>query len=362
MRKLTLMALSSLMTISVSFNAQAESSKADGVDALAPQLLKKHDVPSVAVAYIEDGKLAFTRIYGEQSWGKEADSSTLYNVASLTKPVVAEALLRMVDEGDISLKTKLADFHVEEDVADHKWTPLLTPELVLRHETGFTNWRYQTDWTLTFQRQPGTEVGYSGEGYEWLAKAMAKATESDFEALVEHYVFTPAEMKRTAFTFKNWFVGHTAAPYKKGEGVFDMIHWNNYSAADDMRTTISDYAKFMLYAFEKPVSEALQQKRVTITRQHNPYLNCYPPTEAKDFCPDRAGWGLGWMVMEWNGEKVLHHTGGDHGENTIAFYLPSKKQGGIIFTNGANGHKLFGPIIQELIEHPDFIKTIELTN
>src|SRR5687767_10712969 len=69
------------------------------LDERAPQWLKQHDVPSVAVAYIENEKVAWTAVYGEQSPGVPASAKTVYNVASLTKPVAAETILRLASKG-----------------------------------------------------------------------------------------------------------------------------------------------------------------------------------------------------------------------------------------------------------------------
>jgi CubicO group peptidase (beta-lactamase class C family) len=67
------------------------------------QWLKKFDVPSVAVAYIENGKPVWTAVYGDQSPGVPATEKTLYNVASLTKPISAELILRLASAGKMSL-------------------------------------------------------------------------------------------------------------------------------------------------------------------------------------------------------------------------------------------------------------------
>ena len=68
------------------------------LDAKAPALLAHYKVPSVAVAYIDDGVVRWTRVYGEQTSGVPATERTLYNVASLTKPVFAEVVLHLVAE------------------------------------------------------------------------------------------------------------------------------------------------------------------------------------------------------------------------------------------------------------------------
>src|ERR1700683_3772636 len=82
------------------------AAKKDGraeIDAHAAEWLKESDVPSVAVAYIEDGKVAWTEVYGEQSPGVAATGKTLYNMASLTKPMTAETVLGLAAGGKLSI-------------------------------------------------------------------------------------------------------------------------------------------------------------------------------------------------------------------------------------------------------------------
>src|SRR5580698_11160007 len=89
------------------------AAKKDGraaVDAHAAEWLKESDVPSAAVAYIEDRKVAWTAVYGEQSPGVPATAKTLYNMASLTKPVTAEAVLRLASTGKLSLDEPMWPF------------------------------------------------------------------------------------------------------------------------------------------------------------------------------------------------------------------------------------------------------------
>jgi CubicO group peptidase (beta-lactamase class C family) len=166
--------------------------------------LKEYDVPSVVVAWIEDGKLAWTAVYGEQSPGVPASSKTIYNVASLTKPVSAETLLRLASSGKIELDEPLSAYWVDPDVEQNPWHKLLTTRLCLSHQTGFTNWRYQTKNTLQFQWQPGTQTGYSGEGYNYVARFAEKKLGRSFEELAQQYVFDPIGMKDTSFTHRPW--------------------------------------------------------------------------------------------------------------------------------------------------------------
>ncbi|MBD2842101.1 serine hydrolase domain-containing protein [Erythrobacter rubeus] len=312
-----------------------------------PLWLAQHDVPSVGIAYIEDGAISFVAHFGDQSWGYPANDKTLYNVASLTKPITAEVVMRLVHAGRFALDTPLIDHHVEEDVADDPRSAQLTPLLVMRHKTGFPNWRYETEGTLRFLRDPDTEVGYSGEGYEWMMKAAASAAGEDFEKLAETYLFEPADMPTTSYTLSSDFPGRLAVPYKAGEAPYNVVR-REPSASDDLRTTPREYANFMLSVFEgDDVSKELRAQQFSIADDVR-YRAACKGEERADFCPVRQGWGLGWTIYEWDDRRIFEHSGGDHGERTLALYDPDARRGMVILTNGANGFDVIRKIVDVL--------------
>jgi CubicO group peptidase (beta-lactamase class C family) len=126
------------------------------IAAHAAEWLRVSDVPSVAVAYIAGRKVAWTAVYGEQSPGVPATGKTLYNMASLTKPVTAEALLRLASAGKLSLDESISPYWLDPDIKDDPWSKLLTPRLCLSHQTGFANWRRMTGGVLKIRWEPGT--------------------------------------------------------------------------------------------------------------------------------------------------------------------------------------------------------------
>ncbi|MBX7457750.1 beta-lactamase family protein [Qipengyuania sp. 1NDH17] len=342
------LALAAAAPLSAQASSTQETDKVAKLDAMAPLLLAKYDVPSVGVAYIENGEIAFVRHYGKQSWGFPANEETLYNVASLTKPVSAEVVLRLVSAGRISLDTSLAQHHVDDDLVDDPRINLLTPEIVLRHRTGFANWRRQTDGILQFSHDPDTKTGYSGEGYEWMMKSVVAATGSDFEDLAQELIFDPAEMPLTGYVLAGKWVGHLAAPYKAGEAVYNKIR-REPSASDDLRTTPREYAKFMLSVFEgEHVSPALRAQQATIVNSYQEHFQCDGSDAVPDFCPVDEGWGLGWFIHDYGDRKIMQHSGGDHGEASLAIYDPVARRGVIALTNGAEGHRVMVRIVGEL--------------
>jgi CubicO group peptidase (beta-lactamase class C family) len=100
------------------------------LDQRVPIWLKAFNVTGVGVAYIQDGKIAWTAFYGDQiPGGPKANNETLYSVASLTKPVTAELILRLASQEKLSLDEPVFRYWTDPDVRANPWNQLLTPQL-----------------------------------------------------------------------------------------------------------------------------------------------------------------------------------------------------------------------------------------
>ncbi|HST62128.1 MAG TPA: serine hydrolase domain-containing protein [Longimicrobium sp.] len=319
------------------------------LDAQAPRWLAEHGVPSLAVAYVHDGQVAWTRVYGEQSQGVPATDSTLYNIASLTKPVFAELVLRLAADGRLSLDESMAPHWTDPDVAADPRHQAFTPRLALSHQLGFTNWRRETEGVLRIGFDPGTQFRYSGEGYEYARRFTENKMGASLDSLARQYVFGPLGMRSTAFTRQPWFAGRMAIP-KGPEGRWgDPSVYDTANAADDIHTTVGDYARFIAAAMEGDgLPAALAAQRDSI---HATGVEKCDPAKVR-VCPARIGYGLGWTLFEYAdpAENVRWHTGGDWGEKTIAFYWPGRREGVVMFTNGANGFSVMVPAAVLLAE------------
>lgn len=73
------------------------------LDRDVPGLLTQNHVPSVSIAQIKNGAIVLTRAYGQQDANAAASVRTLYNIASLTKPITAQVAMRLLSEGVIKL-------------------------------------------------------------------------------------------------------------------------------------------------------------------------------------------------------------------------------------------------------------------
>lgn len=323
------------------------------LDREMPRLLQENGVPSASIAHIENGKLIFVAAYGSQSPGVPATDATLYNVASLTKPVTAQVIMRLVSQGKMSLDEPMATYWLDPDIAHDERAKLLTPRLALSHQTGFPNWRRMTGGVLTFKHAPGEAYGYSGEGYEYLRRFAEKKLQTTFETLAENEVLQPLGMSETAYTGRPWFQGRIAVPTKADGMVLEPEIAKQAYASDQLYTTSRDYAKFMLAVLnDTGLTPAVARERIRVQVPEQP-SKCKPVKVAG--CADEQGFGLGWEVIRFGDETYLMHGGSDDGVATLVYLSLKDRTGTVLLTNSDNGNKLVLPLFDLIGSDPVFV-------
>ena len=297
--------------------------------------LKENKVPTLGIGIIENGKLQQIKVYGEITQGVSAPYNTIFNVASLTKPVTAMVALKLVSLGKWNLDEPIYKYWTDPDVANDPRNRKLTTRIILSHQTGFPNWRWMNkNKKLDFQFEPGTKYQYSGEGMEYLRKALEKKFNKSLQQLANELIFQPLKMTDTKYIWdKNVDTTRLAIGYDQNGNAYETIKNTTPNAADDLLTTIKDYGNFLVSVMNgdglsKNVFQEMTKNQVATTK-------------GKHF-------GLGFEIYDLgNGEKALSHGGSDNGVQTIVFILPKTKQGLLIFTNSDTG----GSIYELLIKH-----------
>jgi CubicO group peptidase (beta-lactamase class C family) len=305
--------------------------------------LKKHKAAAVGITVIKANEIKWTGTFGEQAPGVAATSMTMFNVASLAKPITAEVAMRLVSAGKISLDEFASDAWIDLDIANDPRHKKLTPRLLISHQTGFPNWRFQNkDKKLAFNTEPASGFTYSGEGYEYLRRFMEKKMGKNFEALPTETVFTPIGMSNASFSERNWMAGRYAMPMNR-DGEFkpaDLAKEGVPNAADNLFVTTNDYAKFMISVVK---NEGLNRAAATERLRKNVEIPapaaCQPSPDKLIVadCPDITEFGLGWISYRFGERTILSNSGNDWGEFAIVYIEPVTGDGMVIFVNGGNG-------------------------
>lgn len=299
--------------------------------------LQDNKVPALGIGIIENGKLQQIKVFGDRSTGNTAPYNTIFNVASLTKPVTAMVALKLVSSGKWSLDEPLIKYWTDPDIATDPRAKLLTTRLVLSHQTGFPNWRWNNaDKKLKFEFAPGTRYQYSGEGFEYLRRAMEKKFGQSLQQLAEEQIFTPLKLKDTRYTWSEAVdTARLAIGYDVNGKAYDIVKNKTANAADDLMTSIEDYGTFLLSVLNgSGLSNTVFKEMKTAQ---------VASEKGKHF-------GLGFEIYDLGNENyALSHGGSDNGVRTIVFLLPKMQKGLLIFTNGDNGAQLYAPLIRKYL-------------
>lgn len=302
-------------------------------DAEIEKWLKENNVPTLGLGIINGGKLQQIKVFGELKKGETAPYNTIFNVASLTKPVTAMVALKLVSLGKWSLDESLSKYWIDPDITNDPRTKKLTTRYVLSHQTGFSNWRWMNpDKKLNFQFEPGTKYQYSGEGFEYLRKALEKKFHKSLDQLAKELVFDPLQMEDTNYIWdKKTDETRYAVGYDPKGKAYETEKRTTANAADDLLTTIEDYGRFVISIMN---GDGLSQKIFEDLK-----TNQVETKANKHF-------GLGLDIYDLgNGETALSHGGADQGVQTIFFILPKTKEGILIFTNVDDGYKIYEKLL-----------------
>lgn len=326
-------------------------------------ILDKHRIVTAGLGILVDGKLAWALYHGDASPGVPANAATRFNVASITKTVTAETALRLVDAGELDLDEPLAAYWVDPDIADDPRLQSLTARTVLTHTTGFPNWRFfRSDGKLAFARAPGEAYGYSGEGFEYLARAISNKLRRPFPQVVQELVLEPAGMQHAAMEIRRDGLRDVAVPLDEG-GTAHRVWcrpngWcreeGSYSAADDMLATVPDYARFLAMVVRDESGKAgtpLARGSVLVDTGDDAVVDCEDSTAID--CPRAQGYGLGFQIIDYDAMRILGHGGNDWAEVALGYIRLPTRDGLIVFLNAPNRRGLEAmPELVELLD-PD---------
>lgn len=326
------------------------------------ELMKSSSVSALSVAVVQEGRVVFERVLGRvgDKTGRPADANTVFRAASLSKPVFSYLVMKLVDEGLISLDQPLEDYVDPPFTTYPEYASLngdarllaLTPAILLSHASGFPNWRRQR-WTgpLTFLFDPGREFSYSGEGYHLLQFLIEKKTGRGLAALAKEKVFDPLGMARTSFLWEDRFDLDFAVDINAGLGPLIRRSKTHAVSAGSLLTNASDYAKFVLAALDgrglKPETAASWRKprlRVGGRALHD---RARPNTTLNDDI--QLSWTPGWGWFRCPAGIALFHVGAEEGCENYVVIFPEKRMGIMVFSVSREQARVTPPIVEKLL-------------
>ena len=333
-----------------------------GMDSGASQtILQRMDashVPGLSVAVFDSGHIIWARGYGlkDKASDQPVDTATLFQAASISKPVSSSAMFRLVEKNVLSpdedVNIKLRRWKVPDN--EFTATEKVTLRRIVEHMAGlgvhgFAGYNPTAPLPTLPQVldgtppansppvrvivKPGTEEVYSGGGFVLMQLLMEDVTGRPFGALMNELVLQPAGMTQSSFdlVLPEKMAIHEANGYREnGEMVDGGHHVYPESAPAGLWTTPSDLARFMLNigSSYRGSGGVLQQAtaRTMLTR-----------------VPGGGGQGFG---LDGSGQTLrFRHNGGNAGFSCYAVSFAEIGRGVIIMTNSDTGDQ----VIRELV-------------
>jgi len=318
------------------------------------KLLKDHQVPGLSFAVIHDGRIVETRALGirDTSTAIPVDGNTIFEAASLSKPVFAYAVLQLVDAGQLSLDTPLSTY-APNYVKDDPRAASVTVRNVLSQSSGLPNWHSNTTPLKTYF-PPGERFSYSGEGFVWLQRVVEKITGQPLNEVVARLVFDPLEMRQSSYIWRADFEADFAAPHNGQSAPGKKWRPAKPTSASSLHTTAADYARFVqavLSGARLNVDTAKQWLAPQIRlRQH--CIEC-TATDAQD-ADQHVAWGLGWGLEPDAGS--FFHWGSNDGFRAFVVGSLTDHSAVVVLSNGDNGMAIMPDLIDQLMpgDHPSF--------
>ncbi len=280
-----------------------------------PAWMEAASVPGLAVAFADRDGVSF-----EATFGDGVDSETVFEAASLSKPVCAYLALQLAGQGRLDLDRPLSEIHRYADLIHDPRGLTLTPRMVLSHTSGLPNWRRGRA-ALDFVHDPGQQFQYSGEGFVYLQLALEELTGKSLESLARERIFGPFEMHRSSFLWNqegsNVARGHSAAGRAR-----DKRGIQSPNAAFSLHTTAGDYARFLSAMLRGDgLSPEILEQMITPQISVNPGVH----------------WGLGWGLEDNEDGMSYWHWGHNGGYRAYTVSYPSRDFAVVYFTNSDNG-------------------------
>ena len=324
--------------------------------------MRFYHVPGVSIAVVDGDRVVWAKGFGMKAFGgnEPVDSSTLFLAGSISKPVFATGVLKLVEEGKLDLDKDvngyLRSWHLPESTFTHDQK--VTLRRLLSHSAGLTVWGfpgYELGSAVPTVQQvlngekpantpavrndtfPGARWRYSGGGITIAQLLATEVAGESFPALMRRLVLRPATMVHS--TYENPPPPPYAQFASSGHEKRDTVVPGGYHvypemAAAGLWTTPSDLARWGVSitrayngATGGPLSPAMVKQMLT------------PQVEVPSSFSGQAKsfWGLGVELQGAGDSLRFSHGGRDEGFVADLVMWPARHRGIVIMTNGVSG-------------------------
>ena len=340
------------------------------IKSIAPQMhamiaehAKERNIPGVAYGIVVDTNLVVASATGLLDISKElpAATSSAFKIASMSKSFTAMAIMKLRDEGKLSLSDPVVNYIPEMGAFEYLTadSPDIDIENLMTMTAGFPEDNPWGDRQLdepdqmlinlltegiAFSNPPSYTFEYSNTGYAMLGNIISRVSGMPYQQYIKENILLPLGMNHTYWEYDNIPKEQLALGYRWEDDQWKlepMLHDGSYGAMGGLITSIEDFSKYVGFHLSAwpPRSDVDNGPviRSTLREMHTPqfpYLN----TEATDFnnnsCATVSGYGYGLGIhTNCKGLKLVRHGGALPGFGSNYVFYPDYGVGIMAFGN-----------------------------
>lgn len=317
-----------IMFIALDLNGQDMTAK---FDSIVSEVVEDPNGPGFAIQISKDGKTIYQKAVGKANLELDVDITPdhIFRIGSITKQFTTAAILKLKEQGKLSLQDELTKYIPDYPTGGNK----ITVEHLMTHTSGIKSYtsmpEFRTEFMSThmtpkeliavFKDEPmdfktGEKELYNNSAYILLGFIIEKVSGKSYEEYIETEIFEPLGMTHSSYEVESDIIPNRAYGYDREDGNYINAPYLSMTlpyAAGSLLSTTDDLRKWhTAFMNDEVVNEASR------TAAH---------TSAKLLDGTETGYGYGWGIGEFKGSKRIGHSGGINGFLSDSQYFPEEK-------------------------------------
>jgi len=349
----TLAALFTLLLCAGSATAQAKPLQ--GLDGYIRKAMTDWQVPGLALAVVHNDSVVLAKGYGVRTLGSSdrVDERTMFAIGSSSKAFTALGVATLVDEGKVRWDDPATKYLPGFQLYDPYVTRELTVRDLLTHRSGLSRgdlvWyaqdlprdsilyhvRYlKPTWSLR------AHFGYQNIMYLAAGQLTARLTGKSWDEVMRDRIFTPLGMTATNTSVTELDrLPNVATPHEEVDDTVRVVPWHNIdniAPAGSINSNVVDMAqwvRFQLAGGKAGGKQLLSAAAFDETHKPQTILPLEGPWKLMMQDAHFGTYGMGWLVHDYAGRKVVEHGGNIDGMHALVALLPEERTGLVVLTN-----------------------------
>ncbi len=343
----------------------------DSLDSYVQREMQRWQIPGLAIAIVKDGKVVLEKGYGVKQFDKPepVNEHTLFQIASNSKAFTGTAVAWLDAEKRLKLDEKVTTYLPWFKLDAPQYTELCTVRDLLSHRIGFGTFQGDfLNWGSTLTRKQIIErmaltkplyrfryqYGYCNAGFITAGELIPAVTDTSWDDFLQHRFFSPMGMTRTSTRYAQMVNDNNAcAPHTLlADKVVKMPLTNidNMGPSASINSSVSDMKNWLLLQLDMGKFNGQQLIPTSViaeTRKSNMVVgDVYSKAfKSKHF----STYGLGWFLYDYEGRRIIEHSGGANGFVTKTEFIPEEQLGVIVYTN-SDANRLYDALCKQVIE------------